>query len=242
MEKCKIFFDFGGTLADTIEITRSIFKEVLKKDLSREEMKQFYKDISRRRTPMDLFFKYPVNPIKLLFTKRKIKKMQEEQFLERIELFPNVKEEMERIKKIANVELILLTQNPQFQDSEYANKLLNKLFGFNPFSFVLSGNDKYELIVRTYGEDDLSGSLLIGDLPNDIYTADMLKIPAIGVTWGYSTARELVTPFLAHDIEDLYDLILEHVKEVEEESTPSHEEKKLEELVKDIKVEMDEEF
>ncbi|MEE9411090.1 MAG: hypothetical protein V3V41_09205 [Candidatus Heimdallarchaeota archaeon] len=67
-----IFLDFGGTLVDTLEITKEIFKEVLGKDMTSSQMIKMYKDASKkRRMSMYMFFKYPVNPFKLLLKQKK---------------------------------------------------------------------------------------------------------------------------------------------------------------------------
>ncbi len=46
----------------------------------------------------------------------------------------------------------------------------------------------------------------------------MLNIPSIGVTWGYSEETELDTPYIADDFSDLYDLVIEHLEDLEEDT------------------------
>ncbi|MHA1622370.1 MAG: HAD family hydrolase [Candidatus Heimdallarchaeaceae archaeon] len=217
-EKVPIFVDFGGTLVDTINITVEVFEEALGKKFSHDQIKNMYKDASRRKMSMFLFFKYPVNPIKLYLKRKKLQQLQIEKFLEIKKLVPESKETLQKIKKLKNIELVLVTQNPTMQDEDVANKVLQNLFGDNiPFDFLLAGEDKVELIASNYDTETISRAAFIGDLPNDVYVAKILQIPCFGVTWGYSDESELDTPFIAYEASELLDLVKDHLEDLKED-------------------------
>ncbi|MHA1685871.1 MAG: HAD family hydrolase [Candidatus Heimdallarchaeaceae archaeon] len=213
-----VFMDFSGTLVDTIEITRRVFSEALGKKFTSEQIKQLYKDATKRRTPMYLFFKYPVNPIRLLLNKRKMRKLQEKYFFTDLQLHAGIKDVLLKIKQIKHVILVLLTANTLLQDEKLANELLNKIFeGEHPFDYILAGEDKVDVIMHSFDSDTIANGIIVGDLPSDVQSAQILKIPCIGVTWGYSVASELETPFHAHDPEELVELINDHVLDILED-------------------------
>jgi len=217
-EKVPIFVDFGGTLVDTINITVDVFEEVLGKKFSHDQIKKMYKDASKRRMSLFMFFKYPVNPIKLFLRKKKLRQLQIEKFLEIKKLIPESKETLQKIKQLKNIELVLITQNPTMQDEEVAKKVLQNLFGDDiPFDFLLAGEDKVELIATHYDTETISRAAFIGDLPNDVYVAKILQIPCFGVTWGYSDENELDTPFIAYEAPELLDLVKDHLDDLKED-------------------------
>lgn len=219
-DKILLFIDFGGTLVDTIEITKSMFQKALNRTFTNDQIIKMYKDASKRRASMTLFFKYPVNPIKLLLNQKKMRSIQEELFLTEAKLHPNAKETLERLKKKGDFSLVLVTQNPMMENKEHSSKIMKRLFGSkNPFDLILAGEDKTELILANFSSEEISRGVFIGDLPNDIINAEMLNIPSIGVTWGYSEEKELDTPYIADDFSDLYELIIEHMEDLEEDTT-----------------------
>ncbi len=220
MEKLiPIFFDFGGTVVDTIKITSAVFKKAFGKEFSRKQIIQMYKDASRKRMSMYMFFKYPVNPIRLLLNKRKLEKLQKEIFIEKIQLVPQAKDTLSKIRKIEDLILVIVTQNPTMANKEYSDKVLKKLFGKNnPFDIVLSGEDKLSLITDNFDTESISKGVLIGDLPNDVIVADMLKIPCFGAVWGYSDESEMDTHFIVDEFSELYDMILDHIEDLKEDA------------------------
>ncbi len=216
-----IFFDFGGTLVDTLEVTRRVFKEALGKDFPSSKIKQMYKDTSSKGQSMSMFFKYPVNPVKLLVKRNKLVSLQREIFMEVVELYPQIQETLEKIKKLdKNILLIMVTQNPMMENKEDSLKLMKRLFGDNnPFDQILAGEDKLELIVHNFDPDDIARGVFVGDLPNDVYVSEMLRIPCFGVTWGYSDPGELATPFIVDEIPELVEMIKDHLEDLEEDTS-----------------------
>ncbi|MCE7742598.1 MAG: HAD family hydrolase [Candidatus Heimdallarchaeota archaeon] len=231
-EEIPLFFDFGGTLVDTLQVTRRVFKEVLGTDYTPEQIKDMYKDASQKRQSISLLIKYKVNPAKLALKQKKIKSMQKELFIDTIELNDKASEVLQKIKKLdKNLKLILVTQNPMMEDEEYSSQALTKLFGDNnPFDQILAGEDKFQMIVHNFDPDILARGVLIGDLPNDVYVAEMLKIPCFGVTWGYSEEDELRTPFIVDEIEDLYEMVQDHIEDLKEEKDEEIEEIEFEDI------------
>ena len=237
-DRIPIFFDFGGTLVDTLEMTKYIFKEALGKDFTTDQIIKMYKDASKKRMSMYMFFKYPVNPVKLLLKQKKMRNMQKESFLKTSELFPGVKETLLKIKELDDVSLVLITQNPLMEDVESRDKIIAKLFGSeNPFDLILAGEDKINLIASHFDSETILNGVIIGDLPNDVYVADFFKIPCYGVTWGYSEEGELDTPFIADEFSELFDMVKDHLVDLAEGKT----EEELEEIEFE-EIEFDEEI
>ncbi len=233
-----VFVDFGGTLGDSIEITRKVFKQVFDKDLTKKQIKQFFLDTKKHnRQSMYLFFKYPINPIKLLLKKKQIRKKQRELFEKYITLYPDIKKTFEKIKEIEGIVLILVTRNPIFEDKTLGKKILNSLFGENPFEYMLSAEDKFDKISKHFPIEQIQKGVFIGDSPDDAYVADLLNIPFYGVSWGYNPPSELKTPFIAYEPLDLYNMVIDHKKDIEESlSLYSKDE------VDEVDFEFDEEF
>ncbi len=231
-QEIPLFFDFGGTLVDTLEVTRRVFKEVLGKEFTSDQIKAMYKEASTKRQTMTLFFKFPVNPVKLALKQKKIRKMQRDMLIDTIELDEKRKEYLYKIKKLdPNLRMFLVTQNPMMENEEYSRNAMNKLFGEdNPFDQILAGEDKFQLIVHNIEPDVLARGVLIGDLPNDVYVAEMLKIPCFGVMWGYSEEGELATPFIADEFEDLIDMVQDHIDDLKEEKDDEIEEIEFEDI------------
>lgn len=233
-----VFFDFGGTIADTVGIVQAVFKQSINKEMSREEIIQMYKDASKKGISMKLFFKYPVNPIKLLSKRKMIRTLQRELFISEIKLQEGITELLEKIQKIEGLQMILVTQNPLFENEEASAEILEKLFGDKvPFEQVLAGEDKMTVINENFDSDIVLSGILIGDLPNDIQAADFLNIPCIGVTWGYSSENELDTPYIADTFDDLYELIQDHVDDIKEDRARLHKDEDEIEFTEDVEFE-----
>ena len=122
-----------------------------------------------------------------------------------------------KIKELENVFLVLITQNPLMEEEESRDQIITKLFGEdNPFDLILAGEDKLNLINTHFDSETILNGVIIGDLPNDVYVADILKIPCYGVTWGYSEEGELDTPFIADEFSELLEMVKEHLVDLAE--------------------------
>ncbi|MBY8999861.1 MAG: HAD family hydrolase [Candidatus Heimdallarchaeota archaeon] len=213
-EKIPIFWDLGGTLMDTVEVSKAAFKSALGKDLSTEQMKRLYKDLIKSKRGFRVFFKWPVISMKLSLHKKKVIQIEKELFLTHTQLVPGAKEFFKQL--INHKELIntVVTQNPHLTNENYGEKLLTSLFDGepHPFDFVLAGKNKSELIINRFDSQTIARGIFIGDMNNDILVAKNLGIPGIGVLWGYSNAAELETTLVAKDFDELYEIIVNHSK------------------------------
>lgn len=237
-KRIPVFFDFGGTIADTVGIVQAVFKQSVNKEMSRDEVIQMYKDVSKKGMSMSMFFKYPVNPIKLLSKRKKMRTLQRELFASKIKLQEGIIEFLEKVQKIDDLQMILVTQNPLFENEETSAEILEKLFGDSvPFEQVLAGEDKMVVINENFDSDIILSGVLIGDLPNDVQAAEFLDIPCIGVTWGYSSENELDTPYIADTFDDLYALIQDHVDDIMEDRARLHKDDDEIEFTEDVEFE-----
>ena len=170
--------------------------------------------------------------------RKKMRTLQRELFTSKIKLQEGITELLEKIQKIEGLQMILVTQNPMFENEETSAEILEKLFGDKvPFEKVLAGEDKMTVINENFDSDILLSGILIGDLPNDIQAADFLSIPCIGVTWGYSSENELDTPYIADTFDDLYELIQDHVDDIKEDRARLHKDDDEIEFTEDVEFE-----
>ena len=103
------------------------------------------------------------------------------------------------------------------ENEDDSSKLMERLFGkTNPFDQILAGEDKFDLVVHNFDPDVIARGVFVGDLPNDVYVAEMLKIPCFGVTWGYSDSKELSTPFIVENISELVEMVEDHLEDLKE--------------------------
>ncbi len=213
MEKIPIFFDFGGTIVDNIKVGQISFNSIFKKNLSVAETKSMYQNMSGKINIKTLF-RMPINPISMFLKRKDVSKMQNELIFHHAELFPLSKEFLLKLKSRSEFELVIVTQNPQLKDKQFVNNLFNKLFDADhPFDLILSDFDKVKIIKKHFSAEQISKSLLVGDLQNDMSIAKKLGIPGIGVAWGYANGK-LKTHYIARDFDSLYSLVDSHVKSV----------------------------
>ncbi|MHA1202084.1 MAG: HAD family hydrolase [Candidatus Heimdallarchaeaceae archaeon] len=213
MEKIPIFFDFGGTIVDNIKVAQISYNSIFKKNLSIDEIKLMYQIMSSRTNLKDLL-SLPINPLNILLKQKKLKNLQNKLIFQHAELFPSSREVLFKLKDKNEVELVIVTQNPQLKNKEFVDKLLNKLFKTDhPFDQILSDYKKIRIIKQNFSESQISKSLFIGDLQNDMDIAKKLGIPGIGAAWGYSDGK-LNANFVVNDFESLYTLIDSHVSNV----------------------------
>ncbi len=213
-ERTPIFWDLGGTLMDTVEVSKAAIKSVLGKDLSSEQMKKLYKDLIKSKRGISLFFKWPVISVKLSLQKKKIIQIEKELFLTHTQLVPGAKEFFKQLINHKELINIIVTQNPHLINEYYAEKLLTSLFDGepHPFDFVLAGKNKFELVINRFDSQTIAKGIFVGDMNNDMLVAKNLRIPGIGVSWGYSNAAELETALFAKDFDELYEIIVNHSK------------------------------
>jgi len=202
MEKIPIFFDFGGTIVDNIKVGQLTFNTLFNKNLSIDEVKAMYQVMSKKFS-LD-FFRLPINPLLLLLKRKKFTSLQNELIFQHAKLFPSSAEFLFNLKEREELELVIVTQNPQLKDTEFVDRLFRKLFNSDhPFDYVLSDLDKIKAIKENFSDNQISKSLFIGDLQNDMNIAKKLGIPGIGVAWGYADGK-----LDAHSIVDNFESLL----------------------------------
>jgi len=211
--KIPIFFDFGGTIVDNIEVGRISFNSIFKKNLSVDETKSMYRNMSGKINIKTLF-RMPINPISMFLKRKELANLQNELIFQKAQLFPSSREFLFKLKDRNEFVLVIVTQNPQLKSKQFVNSLFSKLFDTNhPFDFILSDFDKVKIIKKHFSADQISKSLFIGDLQNDMNIAKKLGVPGIGVAWGYADGK-LKAHHIAKDFDSLYSLIDSHVTSV----------------------------
>ena len=202
MEKIPIFFDFGGTIVDNIKVGQISFNTVFNKNLSVDDVKAMYQVMSKKFSLE--FFRLPINPFRILLKRKKFLSLQNDLIFQHAKLFPSAAEFLFNLKEREELELVIVTQNPQLKDTEFVDRLFRKLFNSDhPFDYVLSDLDKIKTIKENFSDNQISKSLFIGDLQNDMNIAKKLGVPGIGVAWGYADGK-----LDAHSIVDNFESLL----------------------------------
>jgi len=213
MEKIPIFFDFGGTIVDNIKVGQLSFNSIFNKNLSIDEVKAMYQIMSRKISFKSLF-RIPINPLQMLQKRKELTNLQNELIFKHAKLFPFTSDFLFNLKSRRELVLVVVTQNPQLKNQEFVDKLFKKLFnGDHPFDYILSDYNKTKAIKNNFSDDQISKSLLIGDLQNDMDIAKKLGIPGIGVAWGYANGN-LDAHSIVNDFESLSSLIDNHISNI----------------------------
>jgi phosphoglycolate phosphatase len=130
-------------------------------------------------------------------------------------LYDGMKELLEKLS-LAGAYLYVVT----FKYNLYANQVLN-YFGIANYFKEISGAEYYRIntskvdliigLLRRNGIHDSSEVVLIGDTRYDIEAAAELEIDSIGVTYGFSSAKEVTSfdpDYIADHVNDLHRLLL----------------------------------
>lgn len=188
-----VFFDFDGTLYDTVEgITKSVRYALQKRgmDAALEELRCF------AGPPLDEMFRE-----KFAFSQEEAEQAVRD-FRERYvpiglyesRAFPGVRDMLMELRD-AGLKLAVSTSKPQV----LAEELLHREDMDGLFDLICGagkegeGNAKWQVLQRamTALGADTSGSVLVGDTRYDVAGAIRCGIPCIGVAYGYAAPGEL---------------------------------------------------
>lgn len=208
-----LFFDFDGTLYDTVEgITRCVQYALRKRgmDAPLESLRCF------AGPPLDEMFreKFGFSQAEAEQAVRDFRERYVPVGLYESCAFPGLRELLQELHA-AGRKLAVTTSKPQVM----AEELLRREHLDDLFSVICGaadegeGNAKWQVLLRAMRALDAKQeeSVLIGDTRYDVAGAKRCGIPCIGVGYGYASAGELEAAgadFLAHDLAALRSLLL----------------------------------
>lgn len=203
-----IFFDFDGTIADTLNvllnITNRLAVEFGHKTIDQEELNQI-KNLSSRE-----IIKYSgISILKFPLLIAKVKHELNNQ-IETVEVFPNIESALVELKtQVDKVGIVSSNSKKNILAFLEANNLQN-LFDFIYTEVALFSKSK--TINRILKQENIKPeeSIYVGDETRDIVAAKRSQVIAIAVSWGFNSKQVLAAQnpdFLIHQPNQLIDII-----------------------------------
>ena len=212
-----LFFDFDGTLYDTVEgITKCVRYALQKRGLDAElsELRCF------AGPPLDEMFmeKFGLSQAEAEQAVRDFRERYVPIGLYESKAFPGVREALEDLRA-AGKKLAVATSKPQALAEELLRReRLDSFFDLiSGASGEGEGNAKWQVLQRAMDVlgADRNHSVLIGDTKYDVFGAKRCGIPCIGVAYGYAAPGELEAAgavAIAQNPEDLLTMLLKEEK------------------------------
>ncbi|MBD3191676.1 MAG: HAD hydrolase-like protein [Candidatus Heimdallarchaeota archaeon] len=211
-----IFFDYSGTLVDTVTALSQTWSRFLGKEFPPEKVINFYNDY-HRLNKITLMIKYRLNPFKFLLRKDEFEEIRTEEFLKSVKAFPGIPEMLQRLRKSTVAKLGLVSHEIKLLEEEKRKEFFEK---FNiPIDFdvvLIDGKNKERAFQEFFEKEQIAYGLFIGDTQFDINLGKKYGLETIGVTWGFSTKEELTADFIIEDPRMLLQLILNRLRLAEQ--------------------------
>jgi phosphoglycolate phosphatase len=212
-----IFFDYSGTLVDTVDALSRTYTKFLGKDFPSEQVKNLYKDYPKMGK-VALLRKYKFNPLKFLFGgNSKLEEMRKEEFSTSVRAFPGIPEVLMRLQKIVAAKLAIVTHEIELEDDENRQEILQK--SGIPITFDICITDaknketKFDEFIANQG---ISYGIFISDTQFDIEIGKKHDFKTIGVSWGFSSRDELNADYIIDDPRELLQIIMSLMHQFEQ--------------------------
>jgi phosphoglycolate phosphatase len=211
-----IFFDYSGTLIDTIAALTQTWRKFLGRNFSSEEVKELYKEY-HEKNKLAMMIKHKINPIKYLFAggRKKIEAIRKEEFWNNARAFPGIAEALIRLQKMAKINLGIFTHETEIENEERRKEVFDKFRLPMVFNAVLTDKkNKKETFSAFVEEHNIQDAIIIGDTQYDLNIANEHGFYAIGVTWGFSTREELEAHFIVDDPREILQIVMRLIHEI----------------------------
>ncbi|NHJ31787.1 MAG: hypothetical protein FK732_02885 [Asgard group archaeon] len=212
-----LFFDYSGTLVDTVNALSRTYKRFLGKEFPPDKVKSLYKDYPVLGK-VALMRKYKFNPIKHLFGgKSKINEIRKEEFWDGVRAFPGISEVLSRLQKIVKAKLAIVTHETELEDEAEREKIFEK-FGI-PIKFdaiITDDSNKKEKFDQFIENQGIIYGICIGDVQFDLDLGKTYGFSTIGVTWGFSSREELNADFVIDDPRELLQIVMSLLHQIEQ--------------------------
>ena len=212
-----LFFDYSGTLVDTVNALSRTYTRFLGKEFPPDNVKNLYKDYPKLGK-IALMRKYKFNPLKHLFGgKNKIDEIRKEEFWVGVRAFPGIPEVLSRLQKIVTAKLAIVTHETELDDEEERVKIFQK-FGI-PIVFdaiITDYSNKKEKFDQFIEEQGIVNGICIGDTQFDLDLGKTHNFSTIGVTWGFSSQDEFLADFVIDDPRELLQIVMSLLHQIEQ--------------------------
>ena len=211
-----IFFDYSGTLVDTITALVNTYTRFHKREFQPEEIKQLYKDYPKKGK-LYIIFKYRINPFKYLFGKKKFHDIRMEEFMNHVRAYPGIPDFLNRLHKMNKVKMAIVTHETELENTEERNKIFQK-FGLPDVfdAYITDEWKKEESFTSFVTENGIEYGVVIGDRQLDLDIGHNHDFDTIGVTWGFSKKEEFIAEDIVDDPRELLQAILEMLNKEEQ--------------------------
>jgi len=212
-----IFFDYSGTLVDTINALSNTYSKYLGRDFPQQQVKNLYNDFPKSNK-FKILLKYKMNPLKFIFGGRKrFNKFRQVEFWNNVEAFAGIPEVLMKVQKIAKVKIAIVTHDTELNDPEEREKILTHFGIPNVFDTVITDYKNKEKIFNLFLENkQITNGIFIGDTPFDIYLGKKNNLGTIGVTWGFSSINELDADYVVSNPQELFQAITDWIHQLEQ--------------------------
>lgn len=212
-----IFFDYSGTLVDTISALSNTYSRYLKREFPHQQVKSLYKDFPKSNK-FKIMFKYKINPFKFVFGGRKtFEKYRQDEFWTNVKAFPGIPEVLMKIQKIAKVKMAIVTHETELNDLKERKKILAHFGIPNVFDSVITDYKNKEKSFRLFLENkQITNGIFIGDTQFDIYLGKKHHLKTIGVTWGFSAIDDLDADHVIDNPQELFQIITDWIHQLEQ--------------------------
>ena len=211
-----IFFDYSGTLVDTVVPLSKSYTRFLGREFQVEQVKNLYKDYPKHNK-LGIMIKYKINPIKFIFGgKKKFDEIRKEEFWKGVRAFPGIPDVLARLHKMSQVKIAIVTHETELEDEEEREKIMQKFGIPNVFDTVICDYwNKEESFEKFLQENEVSYGLFIGDTQYDLDIGKKNSFDTVGVTWGFSTKEELEADHIIGDPRELLQIIISLLRKAE---------------------------
>ncbi len=196
-----VFFDFDGTLADTLDLVLKFGEEVSKEFSLRPIAREEFKRHSMREALRLMGFPTHKLPEFVLRVKTHIR-----QNIDSVLLFPDIADMLKDINR-NGFRLVVLSSNSK-ENIEHVlqtNGLVDQVSGIISDSSVFG---KHKVIARALKRLNLSRDniIYVGDEVRDIEACDKIRVPIIAVSWGWDDKDRLAKTGCRHIADNTKDL------------------------------------
>lgn len=211
MKYNNIFFDFDGTLVNTVRGTAESAKYALKQfNINTEGIEDIGK-IFCGPPLYATFSKFLISEEDIELAIKLYKEYQLNNTIELSQIYDGIKELLEKLKK-QGAKLHIVT----IKNRATVIKILEYLDIYKYFDVIIGLCDQFpkqnkkEMLKYVTKDLELSKSIMIGDRKSDINAGHYCNIDTIGVTYGmddYETLSQSNPTYLAKNPEDIYTFI-----------------------------------
>ncbi len=212
-----IFFDYSGTLIDTINALSNTYSKYLGRDFPPQQVKYLYNDFPKS-SKIKILLKYKMNPLKFILGGRKrFDKVRLEEFRKNAKAFEGIPEVLIKIQKIAKVKMAIVTHDTELNSPEKREKILTQFGIPNVFETVITDHKNKEKSFKIFLEDkQITNGVFIGDTQFDIYLGKINNLKTVGVSWGFSVIDDLDADHIINNPHELLQIITDWLHQLEQ--------------------------